>query len=80
MHTISWEIAVSPDMDQSVQAHLAEQARAGVETNLSEFVENAVRSWLFEHTVEQAKLATAPVGELALDEIINEAVTWARAH
>jgi len=79
MTAIRWNITVPPDMDQSVRMFLAAQggARKG---DLSRFIEQAVRNYLFERTVEQAKTANANVSEAEMDAIIDEAVQWARRH
>ena len=42
--------------------------------------EEAVRAYLFERAVEQAKAATAGMGEAELNDLIDEAVQWAREH
>ena len=56
VNTIRCNIAVSPDVDQSVRAYLLERA------------------------VNQAKTATADMAEAELNDLINEAVQWAREH
>jgi hypothetical protein len=77
MNTVRWNIAVSPDTDQSVRMFLASQgdSRKG---SLSRFIEEAVRTFIFERAVEQAKTANANVSEADLTAIVAEAVQWAR--
>lgn len=77
MSTVRWNIAVSPDTDQSVRMFLASQG-GGRKGDLSRFIEQAVRTYLFEQAVEQAKDATADIGEADLAELIDDAVAWAR--
>ncbi|WP_455710750.1 ribbon-helix-helix domain-containing protein [Sphingobium yanoikuyae] len=77
MSSIRWNIAVSPDTDQSVRMFLAAQG-GGRKGDLSRFIERAVRSYLFEQAVEQAKDATADMSEAELTDLIDEAVQWAR--
>jgi hypothetical protein len=77
MSTVRWNIAVSPDTDQSVRMFLAAQG-GGRKGDLSRFIEQAVRSYLFEQAVEQAKGATASMDEGDLANLIDEAVEWAR--
>jgi len=77
MSTVRWNVAVSADTDQSVRMFLAAQG-GGRKGDLSRFIEEAVRARLFEQAVEQAKAATAGMGEAELNDLIDEAVQWAR--
>jgi hypothetical protein len=79
MSTVRWNIAVSPDTDQSVRMFLAAQG-GGRKGDLSRFIEEAVRAHLFERAVDQAKTAAADMGEAELTDLIDEAVQWAREH
>ncbi|ARR56361.1 methionine repressor-like protein [Rhizorhabdus wittichii DC-6] len=77
MTSVRWNIAVSPDTDQSVRMFLAAQG-GGRKGDLSRFIEEAVRSYLFEQTVEQAKGASGSMNEVELTTLIDDAVQWAR--
>jgi predicted glycosyltransferase len=79
MNTVRWNIAVSPDTDQSVRMFLASQG-GGHKGDLSRFIEEAVRAYLFERAVNQAKKAAADMSEEELNALIDEAVQWAREH
>ena len=79
MDTDRWNIAVSPDTDQSVRMFIAAQG-GGRKGDLSRFIEEAVRSYLLEKAVEQAKAATIGMGESEITNLIEEAVQWAREH
>lgn len=79
METVRWNIAVSPDTDQSVRMFIAAQG-GGRKGDLSRFIEEAVRSYILERAVEQAKAATSGMGETELTDLIDEAVQWAREH
>ena len=79
MDTVRWNIAVSPDTDQSVRMFIAAQG-GGRKGDLSRFIEEAVRSYLLEKDVEQAKAATIGMGESEITNLIEEAVQWAREH
>jgi Ribbon-helix-helix domain len=81
MDSVRWNIAVSPDTDQSVRMFLAAQG-GGRKGDLSRFIEEAVRAYLLERAVEQAKASAAASGlsEAGLTELIEEAVQWAREH
>jgi hypothetical protein len=77
MSTVRWNIAVSPDVDQSVRMFIAAQG-GGRKGDLSRFIEEAVRAYLLEQAVEQAKIAAAGMNETELTDLIDEAVKWAR--
>ncbi|MCL2076550.1 MAG: ribbon-helix-helix domain-containing protein [Betaproteobacteria bacterium] len=77
MNTVRWSIAVSPDTDQSVRMFLASQGKSR-KGSLSRFIEEAVRTFIFERAVEQAKAANVNVSEADLTAIVAEAVQWAR--
>ena len=79
MDSVRWNIAVSPDTDQSVRMVIAAQG-GGRKGDLSRFIEEAVRSYLLEKAVEQAKSAATGMGETELTDLIDEAVQWAREH
>ena len=79
MNTVRWNIAVSPDMDQSVRMFIAAQG-GGRKGDLSKFIEEAVRSYLLERAVEQAKAVAAGMSETEVTDLIDEAVQWARKH
>lgn len=77
MATVRWNIAVSLATDQSVRMFLAAQGgrRKG---DLSRFIEEAVRAYLFEQATEQAKIAAAGLEESELADLVDEAAGWAR--
>jgi hypothetical protein len=77
MSTVRWNIAVSPGIDQSVRMFLAANG-GGRKGDLSRFIEEAVRVYLFESAVDQAKTESSSVSETHLNDLINEAVHWAR--
>jgi len=79
MSTVRWNIAVSPEMDQSVRMFIAAQG-GGRKGDLSRFIEEAVRAYLLERAVEQAKTAAAGMNETELTDLIDEAIQWAREH
>lgn len=79
MNTVRWNLAVSPEVDQAVRMFIAAQG-GGRKGDLSRFIEDAVRAHLFERAVEQAKSAAAGMDEAELNELIDEAVHWARPH
>jgi len=79
MSSVRWNIAVSPDIDQSVRMFIAAQGR-GRKGDLSKFIEEAVRDYLFQQAVQHAKNATASMTEAEVSELIDEAVNWAREH
>jgi hypothetical protein len=68
---------VSPEVDQSVRMFIAAQG-GGRKGDLSRFIEDAVRAYLLERAVDQAKVAAANMSEAELNDLIDEAVDWAR--
>lgn len=79
MSSVRWNVAVSPDVDQSVRMFIAAQG-GGRKGDLSRFIEEAVRAYLLERAVSQAKSASADMSEADLNDLIDEAVQWAREH
>ena len=79
MNTVRWNIAVSPDTDQSVRMFIAAQG-GGRKGDLSLFIEEAVRSYILERAVGQAKAVASGMSETELADLIDEAVQWAREH
>lgn len=77
MTTVRWNIAVSPDVDQSVRMFMAAQG-GGRKGDLSRFIEEAVRAYLLERAADQAKTSAAGMSEVELTDLIDEAVQWAR--
>lgn len=79
MTAVRWNIVVSPEVDQSVRMFIAAQG-GGRKGDLSRFIEEAVRAYLLERAVDQAKAAAAGMSESELVDLIDEAVEWAREH
>jgi hypothetical protein len=77
MATIRWNIAVSPEIDQSVRMFLAAQG-GGRKGDLSRFIEEAVRVHLLEQAAAHAKGAASNINEEDLSSLIDEAVAWAQ--
>jgi hypothetical protein len=78
MKTVLWNIKVSPDTNQSVLTYIATQG--GRESDLSRFIEEAVRAYLLESVVAQAKSAATDVSDMQLIGWIDEALDWARKY
>lgn len=77
MNSIRWNITMSPDTDRSVRMLLAAQG-GGRKGDLLHFVEEAVRAYLLDKAVEQAKAAATGMGESELTALIDDAVQCAR--
>jgi hypothetical protein len=77
MKSVRWNVAVSPEVDQSVRMFLAARG-GGRKGDLSRLIEEAVRAYLLERAVAQAKAAAGDLNALELSELIDEAVQWAR--
>lgn len=76
MSQVRWNIAVSPDTDQSLRMFLASQG-GGRKGDLSRFIEEAVRAHILELTAKQVKQVNANMNEDQLAMIVDEAVQWA---
>ena len=77
MNSVRWNLAVSPDIDQSVRMFIAAQG-GGRKGDLSKFIEEAVRTYLLERAVDQAKSVTSGMTECEVNDLVDEAVQWAR--
>ena len=77
MSSVRWNIAVSPNTDQSLRMYLAAQG-GGRKGDLSRFIEEAVRAHILELSAEQVKAANANVSEADMTKIVTGAVQWAR--
>jgi hypothetical protein len=75
--TVRWNVAVSPEIDQSVRLFMAAQG-GGRKGDLSRFIEEAVRAHLLERAADQAKAAASGLPAQQLEDLIDEAVDWAR--
>jgi hypothetical protein len=75
MQNVRWNIAVSPDVDQAVRMFIAAQG-GGRKGDLSRFIEEAVKTFLLEKAVAQAKMSVDGVSETDLTDLIDEAVQW----
>lgn len=76
-NTVRWNLAVSQDTDQALRLFLVNQG-GGRKGDLSRFVEEAVRTHIFELSADQAKLDNSKVSEADLLSVVEEAVDWAR--
>lgn len=79
MSQIRWNIAVSPDTDETLRLFLESQGK-GSKVDFSRFIEEAVRAHILELTAEEVKTANAGVSEDELNAIVDEAVQWASNH
>lgn len=76
MSKVHWNIAVSPEADQSLRMFLASQG--GVrEGDLARFIEDAVCARILELSAAQVKTANAGVSDVELSAVVDEAVQWA---
>ena len=78
MTTVRWNIAVSPEVDQSVRMFIAAQG-GGRKGDLSRFIEEAVRAHMLELSAEEAKAANSAISERDIDAMVDEALAWAKA-
>lgn len=66
MDSVRWNIAVSPATDQSVRQLIAAQG-GGRKGDLSRFIKEAVSTYLFQKSVEQAKSGNQRYGRFRIE-------------
>ena len=72
-----WNLSIPEETDRTVRTYLA---RTGMKKgSLSAFVDEAVRSRVFELTVQRVKENNADADPDELARLIDEAVDWVRA-
>jgi len=76
MNTVRWDIVVSTEINESVQPHLLSQD-GDKKDGLSQFVEKAVRTYLFKSAVTKIKQAFSELSEEECTVLIEEAIHWA---
>ncbi len=79
MDTTRWNVAVSAETDQSVRLFLATQGKSK-KGSLSHFIEESVRAHILELTAAQSKAALAALNTAEVDDLIDDALSWAREH
>ncbi len=75
-HMERWTIKVSAETDRSLRIFLAQ--RGMKKGALSTFVEEAVEERLYRLMVEEVQARNADVPEDELEDLVEEAVRWAR--
>jgi len=75
--TTRWTLTVSKDTDSAVRALLEETERQG--TDLSAFVEEAVRWRLFDRTLAEVRGRFSDLEPEALQDLIDETIASVRA-
>jgi len=71
-----WTIKVSTETDRSLRTYLAQ--RGMKKGALSAFVEKAVEERLYRLMVEELQARNADLTDTELDDLVEEAVNWAR--
>lgn len=72
-----WNLAVTPETDQSVRLFLARQGRAR-KGDLSRFIEEAVQARILELTAQEVKQANADLSPEELESMVQNALDWAK--
>ncbi len=72
-----WNLVVSKDTDIALRQFLANEG-GGRKGDLSRFVENAVRSQIFELEANKAKIENSSHSQSEIDKAITEALSWTR--
>jgi hypothetical protein len=74
-----WSVVVSEETDKTLRVFLAEQG-GGKKGDLSAFIEDAVKSRLFELTVKQIKEQNLGTDQQIILDTIEDAVRGVRAN
>lgn len=77
MPMTQWTLAIPDDTDRRVQRYLAD---TGSVADLSDFVDQAVRTELLRRTVRSIQDRNADLSPEEADALADEAVKWARAN
>ena len=72
-----WNVVVSKDTDASLRQFLAASG-GGRKGDLSKFVEDSVKQRIFQLTVQDIKQQNASMSTEEIEELVDEALTWAR--
>jgi len=75
-NTTRWTVKVSKDTDIAVRSLLAQ--RGLKKGDLSKFIEEAVRWWVFEQTLSETRAAFGDLDPEALQDLIDEATEAVR--
>ena len=76
--TTRWNLVVSKSLDKSLRQFLADEGRSK-KGELSRFVEEAVNKHIFDSALMAAREHIKDVDPDEMDQIIEEALAWARA-
>ncbi|MDA8165333.1 MAG: methionine repressor-like protein [Desulfobacteraceae bacterium] len=76
MNTVRWNIAVSAETDRALRVLLASRG-GGRKGDLSRFIEEAVRTRVFDETAREIKAQNAEIAPEEIDQAVAEALDWA---
>jgi hypothetical protein len=76
-NTTRWNLVVSKETDKSLRQFLAAEG-GGKKGDLSRFVEETVRERIYDLTAQAIKQQNASRTPEEIDEIVEEALAWAR--
>jgi hypothetical protein len=76
-NTTRWNLVVSKETDRSLRQFLAYEG-GGKKGDLSRFVEETVKERIYDLTAQMIKQGNASRTPEEIDEIVEEALAWAR--
>ncbi len=76
-NTTRWNLVVSKETDKSLRQFLAAEG-GGKKGDLSRFVEETVKERIYDLTAQAIKQQNASRTPEEIDEIVEEALAWAR--
>jgi hypothetical protein len=77
LRTVRWNLSVSETTDRSLRMYLAQNGR-GKKGDLSQVIEEAVLSYIFDRTAKQVKSGCENMSVDGISSLIDEALDWAR--
>jgi hypothetical protein len=76
INKVRWTVKISRETDSTVRGYLADRGLG--KTDISKFVEEAVRWRVLEQTIAEAQSSFSDMPERKLRSIINDAVQFSR--
>ena len=74
---VRWNLSVPPDLDEAARLYLASQG--GKKGSLSALVRKAVSCYILSSLTSEAKVRSSGLSQEELDNLIADAIVWAKA-
>jgi hypothetical protein len=73
-----WNLQVPKQLDDDLREFLEQERGSATEADVAAFVEDAVRDRIFDLCAQALKAESAKHDPAFIEELIDEALTWAR--